>query len=77
MAVKKRVVSRFKYFTLKYFNSNIEYTYKTKLKLFSGDFVIVPTPRGNTVGRVETFGIKKPDFIFLCKSAVGKVELDV
>lgn len=75
---KRKVIrrkKRFTYIKVKYFYSDNEYTYKSKiLNLKRDDFVVVPTVRGNTVARVEEVDVEKPDFV--CKLVINKVDLE-
>jgi hypothetical protein len=50
------------------------YTYKSKSRRIKiGDFVVVPTPTGNTVAKVVKVKLSTPSFE--CKEVVKKVEL--
>jgi len=68
-----------KYCSVCYFsNPQQGYTYKysnRKHIIEKGDFVIVPTPKGNTVAKVYWAEVDKPSFE--CKIILQKVKLDV
>jgi len=50
-----------------------DYTYICKRSIKVGDFVVVPTPTGNTVAKVTRVGLKTPSF--QCKEIIKKVRL--
>jgi len=67
---KKRV----KFIKVKYFECDKSYTYKTDiLEVAVGDFVVVPTPRGNTVAKVVSAKVHKPEYV--CKLVEQKIDL--
>lgn len=63
------------FIAVKFFGEwNQSYTYKCKFRrIKKDDFVIVPTPTGNTVVKVVDTKLKTPPFE--CKEVVKKVEL--
>lgn len=63
------------YISVRYFSEyNQSYTYQCLLEnIKANDFVIVPTPRGNTVAQVVE--VKVPIPSFQCKTVIKKVEL--
>lgn len=65
-----------KYITVVFFGiSTQEYTYKCKSRrIKKGDFVIVPTLKGNTVVKVVNDNVKTPSFE--CKEVIRKVDLE-
>lgn len=51
-----------------------KYTYKCRSRrVKEGDFVIVPTPKGNTVVKVVDSNVNTPSFE--CKEIIRKVDL--
>jgi len=49
------------------------YTYQCKRSIKVGDFVVVPTPTGNTVAKVTGVSLRTPSF--QCKEVIKKVRL--
>jgi len=64
-----------KYIAVQFFGEwNKQYIYKCNRNNISiGDFVTVPTPRGNTVAKVMNTNLKTPSFE--CKEVIRKVRL--
>jgi len=62
------------FIAVSYFDSTKRYTYKCNKKdVVIGDFVIVPTPKGNTVAKVMNTKLSSPSF--QCKGVVRRVRL--
>lgn len=64
-----------KYIAVQFFGEwDKKYTYECKSRRIKrNDFVIVPTPTGNTVAKVMNDNLSKPSF--QCKQVIKKVEL--